>query len=145
MVSFLQPLPVSQVKPPIPQPEPAVSTGAVLPIERTFQDDVVQPAPLPTLIPEPAEELQSVNLPALDQLSISGGVCNVPSGEIPRLDSLLNVESSSQTFESRQSNESSDSSSLDSSESSDSSDIESKARPSSATAQKNISFFGPPH
>lgn len=142
VVSFLQPTvqptPVAQVKPPLP---PAESI-TVTPVQRSPLMEVSQPTLLPAVIPH-INEPETENLPAFDQLSISTGVCNVPSGEIPRLDSLLNVESSSQTYESRQSyNSSSEDSSISSDSSSD--DLSSRVRHSgSTTAQKGIPFFSP--
>ncbi len=168
VVPFLLPTPVSpvanvepQIEPiaQIPPPPTAVSQMKQTPPVAQFpppnalplmkQTPIPIQGPqqilIPSLVPATVEPEYHEIIPAFDQLAISRnistGICNVPSGEIPNFNSLLNAESSSHTVEDTQ--HSSSSSSLDSSEDSDSNEEIGSARQSSATSHKEIPFFGP--
>lgn len=131
-VSFLTPPSLVVQKRSSPEP-----TGAV----PRWQTPVMDHSNfVPAVIPQATAKNDS--LPALDQLCLSAGVCDVVSGDIPRLDSLLNVESSAQVTKDQgdqRFRSSSSSNMYDSSSSSN--DSESRLQPS-ATAQKEIPFFG---
>ena len=149
-IQFFPPSPRDKVVPvllptPVGHAEPSVEHFAPTPMIPVPQLEVSHPSVLPTPVPLMNEP---DIIPAFDQLAISTGVstgvCSVASGEIPNFNSLLNVESISQTVDDFQNNNSSSDDSSESSSSDTSGEIETNVRHSNnTTAQKKIFFFGP--
>ncbi|XP_046439837.1 serine/threonine-protein kinase pelle-like isoform X2 [Daphnia pulex] len=143
-IQFFPPSPRDKVVPvllptPVRHVEPSVEYFAPTPMI---------PAPLlevPSVLPAPLSVMNEPDIiPAFDQLAVSTGVCSIASGEMPNFNSLLNVESTSQTVDDHQNNNSSSDDSSESSSSETSGEIETNVRHSSnTTAQKKIFFFGP--
>lgn len=121
-ISFLPPTSRDKVVPfllpsPAPQIEASVEPFAVPITNHASGIEIVHPSALPS----PAVMINEPEIiPAFDQLvlsrDVSTGLCSVASDEIPNFNSLLNVESSSQTV--NDDHDSNKSSSGDSSETS---------------------------